>query len=45
MVFLILIGASMFSLVFRGYGGDEAIQDFLLGLPGGKVTALIVVMR
>ncbi|MEE4184571.1 MAG: TRAP transporter large permease subunit [Gammaproteobacteria bacterium] len=44
MVFLILLGASMFSLVFRGYGGDEAIQDFLLGLPGGKVTALIVVM-
>jgi tripartite ATP-independent transporter DctM subunit len=44
MVFLILLGASMFSLVFRGYGGDTAIQDFLLGLPGGKVTALIVVM-
>jgi tripartite ATP-independent transporter DctM subunit len=44
MVFLILIGASMFSLVFRGYGGDEAIQDFLTQLPGGKVTALIVVM-
>jgi len=44
MVFLILIGASMFSLVFRGYGGDEVIQEFLTGLPGGKVTALIVVM-
>ncbi len=44
MVFLILIGASMFSLVFRGFGGDEAIQDFLPGLPGGKVTALVVVM-
>jgi tripartite ATP-independent transporter DctM subunit len=44
MVFLILIGASMFSLVFRGYGGDEVIQEFLIGLPGGKVTALIVVM-
>jgi tripartite ATP-independent transporter DctM subunit len=44
MVFLILIGASMFSLVFRGYGGDEVIQEFLTGLPGGKVTALMVVM-
>ncbi len=44
MVFLILIGASMFSLVFRGFGGDEVIQDFLTSLPGGKVTALIVVM-
>ena len=44
MVFLILIGASMFSLVFRGYGGDEAIQEFLTQLPGGKITALIVVM-
>jgi tripartite ATP-independent transporter DctM subunit len=44
MVFLILVGASMFSLVFRGYGGDEAIQSFLTELPGGKITALIVVM-
>ncbi len=43
-MFLILIGASMFSLVFRGYGGDEAIQDFLGNLPGGKLTALLVVM-
>jgi tripartite ATP-independent transporter DctM subunit len=44
MVFLILLGASMFSLVFRGYGGDVAIQEFLTGLPGGKMTALLVVM-
>jgi tripartite ATP-independent transporter DctM subunit len=44
MVFMILLGASMFSLVFRGYGGDVAIQEFLTGLPGGKVTALLVVM-
>jgi tripartite ATP-independent transporter DctM subunit len=44
MVFLILLGASMFSLVFRGYGGDIAIQEFLTGLPGGKMTALLVVM-
>jgi len=44
MVFLILIGASMFSLVFRGYGGDEVIQEFLTTLPGGRLTALLVVM-
>ena len=44
MVFLILLGASMFSLVFRGYGGDEIIQEFLTSLPGGTVTALLVVM-
>jgi tripartite ATP-independent transporter DctM subunit len=44
MVFMILIGASMFSLVFRGFGGDEAIQDFLMSLPGGKLTALLLVM-
>ena len=44
MVFLILIGASLFSLVFRGYGGDEAIHEFLNGLPGGKYTALFIVM-
>ncbi len=44
MVFLILIGASMFSLVFRGYGGDTAIQEAMMGLPGGKFTALLVVM-
>ena len=44
MVFLILIGASMFSLVFRGYGGDLAIQEALTSLPGGKFTALLVVM-
>jgi tripartite ATP-independent transporter DctM subunit len=44
MVFLILLGASMFSLVFRGYGGDVAIQDFLTGLPGGQFTALVIVM-
>lgn len=44
MVFLILIGASVFSLVFRGYGGDELVSDLLTNLPGGKVTALLLVM-
>jgi tripartite ATP-independent transporter DctM subunit len=44
MVFLILIGASMFSLVFRGYEGDDAIREFLSNLPGGTLSALLLVM-
>jgi len=44
MVFMILIGASLFSLVFRGFGGDEAVQDLLTGLPGGTLGAILVVM-
>lgn len=44
MVFLILIGASVFSLVFRGYEGDELVQSFLLSVPGGVAGVLIVVM-
>jgi len=44
MVFLILIGASVFSLVFRGYGGDRLVHDLLLSLPGGAVGAMLTVM-
>jgi len=44
MVFLILIGASVFSLVFRGYGGDDVVRDWLTGLPGGVVGAMLAVM-
>ena len=44
MVFLILIGASIFSLVFRGYGGDDSVRAILESLPGGVVGAVIVVM-
>ena len=44
MVFLILIGASIFSLVFRGLGGDEIVANLLNDLPGGKVGAMIAVM-
>ncbi|MEC9375260.1 MAG: TRAP transporter large permease subunit [Pseudomonadota bacterium] len=44
MVFLILIGASMFSLVFRGFGGDSAIQNFLTSMSSGPMMALAVVM-
>ena len=43
-VFVILIGASMFSLVFRAFGGDEMIEHFLGNLPGGLYAALILVM-
>jgi tripartite ATP-independent transporter DctM subunit len=44
MVFMILIGASLFSLVFRGYGGDDGVRAVLEGLPGGVFGAMIVVM-
>jgi tripartite ATP-independent transporter DctM subunit len=44
MVFMILIGASLFSLVFRGYGGDEYVQSLLTNLPGGDAGALLIVM-
>jgi tripartite ATP-independent transporter DctM subunit len=44
MVFLILIGASIFSLVFRGYGGDHLVQALLLSLPGGHIAAMFIVM-
>lgn len=44
MVFLILIGASLFSLVFRGYGGDELVQDLLSDLPGGVFGAMLMIM-
>lgn len=44
MVFIILIGASLFSLVFRGLGGDEVVEEFLQNLPGGAFTAMLLVM-
>jgi tripartite ATP-independent transporter DctM subunit len=44
MVFLILLGASLFSLVFRGFGGDEEVHHLLESIPGGVGTALFVVM-
>jgi len=44
MVFLILIGASVFSLVFRGYGGDSAVRALLESLPGGVIAAMLAVM-
>ncbi|MBF0630728.1 MAG: TRAP transporter large permease subunit [Magnetococcales bacterium] len=44
MVFLIFIGAAIFSLVFRGFHGDDMVHDMLLSLPGGAVGAMFVVM-
>ena len=44
MVFIILVGASIFSLVFRGFGGDDLVRDFLSDLPGGVWGALAIVM-
>ena len=44
MVFLILIGAAVFSLVFRGFGGEELVEQFFAGLPGGVVAATMLVM-
>jgi TRAP-type mannitol/chloroaromatic compound transport system permease large subunit len=44
MVFVIVIGAQLFSLVFRGFGGDDMVHAFLTGLPGGALGAMVVVM-
>jgi len=44
MVFIILLGASMFSLVFRGFEGDEVIHEILTSLPGGVTGAFLAVM-
>ncbi len=44
MVFLILIGAALFSLVFRAFGGEELVIELFEALPGGVVGATLVVM-
>lgn len=44
MVFLILIGASLFSLVFRGFGGEALVHDLFHQMPGGLLGATILVM-
>jgi tripartite ATP-independent transporter DctM subunit len=44
MIFVILIGATMFSLVFRGLGGDDMVHRALASLPGGAAGAILVVM-
>ena len=44
MAFLLLFGAAMFILVFRGLGGDVLVSELLHALPGGMHAALAVVM-
>ena len=44
MVFVILIGAQLFSLVFRGFGGDDMVAEFLAVLPGGVFAAMFLTM-
>lgn len=44
MIFMILIGASLFSLVFRGFGGEELVHNFFHNLPGGTFSAVLLVM-
>ena len=44
MIYLILIGATLFSLVFRALGGDVMVHDALTDLPGGVAGALLAVM-
>lgn len=44
MVFGILIGASLFSLTFRGLGGDRIVTEFFSTLPGGYFSAMLLIM-
>jgi tripartite ATP-independent transporter DctM subunit len=44
MIFLILLGATLFSLVFRGLGGDAMVERALTNLPGGAAGAILSVM-
>ncbi len=44
MVFVILIGAQLFSLVFRGFGGDDMVAEVLESLPGGVFTVMFLTM-
>ncbi len=44
MVFIILVGAGSFGLVFRGMGGDDVVRTFIEWLPFGKWGILVVTM-
>lgn len=44
MIFLIFIGAALFSIVFRGLGGEELVHSAFESLPGGVFTAMLIVM-
>lgn len=44
MIYVILFGATIFSLVFRGFGGEKVAEDVLQALPGGAHGALVVTL-
>ena len=44
MVFVILIGATIFNLTFRGLGGEDTVHEVLSNIPGGAIGAMIAVM-
>ncbi len=44
MAYLILLGATIFSSVFRGFGGEQLIEEIFSGLPGGVFSATLIVM-
>lgn len=44
LVFIILLGAAMLTSAFRGFGGEELVKEFLLGMPGGFWAQFIIVM-
>jgi len=44
MIFVILLGASVFGLVFRTLGGDKLVEEFMVALPGGELGAILFVM-
>lgn len=44
MIFIILFGAAVFSIVFRVMGGDNLVHEFLSNMPGGAIGATIIVM-
>jgi len=43
-IFALFVGATAFSLVLRGFGGDEVIEGALTGLPFGPEGVVIVVL-
>ena len=43
MVMFLLVGSTLFALVFRGFYGDEWIEGLLLDMPGGVIGALILI--
>lgn len=44
MIFMILIGATFFALMFRSLGGTSLVDGFLTEIPGGKIGALLMIM-